>query len=222
LVHAAAAAFDSWVRSVALAVGSLRQKRRADPPDDLSIGGGGAAAFRSQVHEQPQAFITIQVWLPLAHSIVHCSWIVQTHSRLSRTHRKVLLAYPIRRELQREAAAVLWRLHSQPSCEQLQAATPAADAIYMQRLAMVHGSSEPTAQARQPAATMQELKADVAAMARLLDAFDMADEKRSYWWDGTHALALLQRHFGFVLRAGQRLSVAGGALSTAQSASAGV
>jgi hypothetical protein len=49
LVHTAAAAFDSWLRSVAVAVGSLRLKRRADPPDDLSIGGGGAAAFRSQV-----------------------------------------------------------------------------------------------------------------------------------------------------------------------------
>ena len=57
LVHAAAAAFDSWVRSAALAVGSLRLKRRADPPDDLSIGGGGAAAFRSQVREQPQLLI---------------------------------------------------------------------------------------------------------------------------------------------------------------------
>lgn len=135
----------------------------------------------------------------------------------------MLLAYPIRRELQREAAAILWRLYSQPGCECLQAAAPAADVVQMQRLALEHGSSKAAAEARQPAATVTELKAEVAAMARLLDAFDVADEQRSYWWRyGTHASTLLQRHFGFVVRAGQRLCAADGALSRAQIASVGM
>ena len=110
----------------------------------------------------------------------------------------------MRRELQREAAVVLWRLQSQPGCEHIHASAPLADAIQMQRLALEHGSLQAAAQAQQPAATVTELKAEVAAMARLLDAFDVADEQRSYWWirDGTHASVLLQRYFGFVLRAG--------------------
>ena len=122
---------------------------------------------------------------------------------------QVLLAYPMRRELQREAAVLLWCLHSQPSCKHIQAAAPLVDAIQMQRLAMEHRSSQAAAQALQHTATVTELQAEVATMARLLTAFDVADEQRSCWWirgDGTHASALLQRHFGFVLRAGQRLA----------------
>jgi hypothetical protein len=146
------------------------------------------------------------VSFPLLIAAFHKRQTCSTQSQPNLLDCKVLLAYPMRRELQREAAGVLWRLDRQPGCEHIHASAPLADAIQMQRLAMEHGSLQAAAQAGQPAATVTELKAEVAAMARLLDAFDVADEQRSFWWirDGTHASALLQRHFGFVLRAGQR------------------
>lgn len=118
---------------------------------------------------------------------------------------KVLLAYPVRRELQRGAANVIWRLHSQPACTFLQAHAPAADVVLTQRLAMDCSNSEAGRQARVAEATVEQLWRGLAAMVRLLDAFDVTDEQRSYWWsrDGAHATSRFQRHFGFVLRAGQ-------------------
>lgn len=62
LVQAAAGAYNAWVRSVASAVGGVHLKRTVDPLGDLSIGRGGAAAFRSQVHIQSKG-LNFFVWL---------------------------------------------------------------------------------------------------------------------------------------------------------------
>jgi hypothetical protein len=124
---------------------------------------------------------------------------------------QVLLGYCIRGELQRSAASAIWRLRDLLGSRFYQSAAPAADVVLVQRLALERGSSEAaTEDCRQPAVTQEALSAEVAAMARLLDAFDVTDERRSYWWnrDGTHAAGRLQRHFGFVLRAGQDISIA--------------
>lgn len=119
---------------------------------------------------------------------------------------QVLLAYPVRRELQQSAARTIWRLHSLPGGSVRREHAPAADAVLVQRLAM-ESSPEAAAEQAQPAATAEELGAATAAMAQLIDAFDVTDERLSFWWnrDGARAAARLRRHFGFVLRASRDL-----------------
>lgn len=124
----------------------------------------------------------------------------------------MLLAFPVRRELQLAAAAAVCHLHNTHGGDahaafaiaEEGAAEAGAAAFSRQQLVAGIGQRPVAKAAKGEMSTQEEMLAAVRMMAQLIDRFDVEDERRTYWWnrDGAHTASRLRSAFWFVLQAG--------------------